>query len=88
MALRKEIALTVFNSDPYEFESTNGQTYSGFKIQGFDETGVIHTFTSARPPVRVHDASGYDENRVQTFVLVGRTWDNKIKWREEVESAE
>jgi len=88
MALRKEIALTIFNFDPYEFKGTDGQTRRGFTVQGFDSTGAIHTFGSERAPRAVHDVSGYDETRVQTFVLVGRTWENKIKWREEVEEAE
>jgi len=82
MALRKHVTLTVFSSDPYEFETADGQVRKGYRVQGFDDTDTVHSFTSQRPASEVHDIGGYDPERIQTFVLDGRIWDGKTKWRE------
>jgi len=81
MALVKQVTLTVFQAKPYEVKGENGQIYTGSAYKGFDDTGAIHSFTSKRSDVSVHDASGYDSSRIQDFVLEGRTWDDKTKWQ-------
>jgi len=85
MALRKNVTLTIFNSEPYSFETEDGQTRSGHRLEGFDSTGAIHSFTSKRSASKVHDVGGYDADRVQDFVLDGRIWNGKTKWREVTE---
>jgi len=82
MALRKNVTLTIFDCEPYEFTGSDGQTRSGFNLKGFDNAGVVHSFTSEREASKVYDVGGYDADRVQDFILDGRIWNDKTKWRE------
>jgi len=81
MALVKKVTLTVFQAKPFEVKGDDGQVYTGSAYKGFDSAGVVHSFTSKREGITVHDAGGYDSALVQDFVLEGRTWDDKTKWQ-------
>jgi len=85
MALQKDVKITVFESEPYSFTGTDGQVWEGFTTKGFDSENRVHTFTSKRQASPVYNVGGYDDRRVQHFVLEGRIWNDKTKWREVTE---
>jgi len=81
MALIKTIDLTIFEKKSYEVKDVNENIHEGYSYKGFDDTNSIHSFTSKRDNVKVYDVSGYDDTKLQNFVLDGKCWEGKTKWQ-------